>query len=98
MSDAIVAEPPGHRPLTLDLFRPPGAPPLLLVHGDADPIVVPVGQSRELYERLTAVGAPAELRVVPGADHCFAGADLPPLVDEGLSFLDRALDHHRDAR
>ncbi|MBO3743448.1 alpha/beta hydrolase [Actinoplanes flavus] len=68
----------------------PDAPPLLLVHGDQDR-VVPVGQSRELHERLTAVGAPAELRIVPGADHCFVGADLAPLVHEGLAFLDRHL-------
>ncbi|GGN76152.1 hypothetical protein GCM10010112_48120 [Actinoplanes lobatus] len=68
----------------------PNAPPLLLVHGDQDR-VVPVGQSRELHERLTAVGAPAELRIVPGADHCFVGADLAPLVHEGLAFLDRHL-------
>ncbi|MDI6102587.1 alpha/beta hydrolase [Actinoplanes sp. NEAU-A12] len=69
----------------------PDAPPLLIAHGEQDRIV-PVGQSRELHERLIAVGAPAELRIVPGADHCFVGADLVPLVDEGLTFLDRALD------
>ncbi|MEU8659391.1 alpha/beta hydrolase [Actinoplanes philippinensis] len=68
----------------------PDAPPLLLVHGEQDRIV-PVGQSRELYERLSALGAPAELRIVPGADHCFVGADLAPLVREGLDFLDRSL-------
>ncbi|MBW6433831.1 alpha/beta hydrolase [Actinoplanes hulinensis] len=68
----------------------PDAPPLLLVHGDQDR-VVPVGQSRELHERLTAVGAPAELHIVPGADHCFVGAGLAPLVHEGLTFLDRHL-------
>jgi acetyl esterase/lipase len=68
----------------------PDAPPLLVVHGEQDRIV-PVGQSRELYERLAAVGAPAELRIVPGADHCFVGADLAPLVQEGLTFLDRSL-------
>ncbi|MDR6322281.1 alpha/beta hydrolase [Actinoplanes couchii] len=68
----------------------PDAPPMLIVHGDQDR-VVPAGQSRELYGRLTAVGAPAELRIVPGADHCFVGADLGPLVREGLDFLNRVL-------
>ncbi|MEV4282940.1 alpha/beta hydrolase [Actinoplanes xinjiangensis] len=68
----------------------PDAPPLLIVHGDQDRIV-PVGQSRELYERLAALGAPVDLRIVPGADHCFVGADLAPLVQEGLDFLDRSL-------
>lgn len=71
----------------------PDSPPLLIVHGDQDR-VVPAGQSRELYGRLTAVGAPAELRIVPGADHCFVGADLVPLVQEGLDFLDRSLPQH----
>lgn len=71
----------------------PGAPPLLIVHGDQDR-VVPAGQSRELYGRLAAVGAPAELRIVPGADHCFVGADLVPLVQEGLDFLNRSLPEH----
>ncbi|WP_433794532.1 alpha/beta hydrolase fold domain-containing protein [Actinoplanes sp. CA-252034] len=68
----------------------PDAPPLLLVHGEQDRIV-PVGQSRELYERLHALGAPVELRTVPGADHCFVGADLGPLVQESLDFLARTL-------
>jgi acetyl esterase/lipase len=68
----------------------PDAPPLLVVHGDQDRIV-PVGQSRELHERLDAVGAPVELQIVPGADHCFVGADLAPLVHDGLAFLDRTL-------
>ena len=66
------------------------APPMLLAHGEEDRIV-PVGQSRELHDRLIALGAPAELHIVPGADHCFVGVDLDPLVTEGLQFLKRAL-------
>ena len=66
------------------------APPMLLVHGAEDRIV-PHGQSDELHDRLSALGAPCELHIVPGADHCFLGVDLAPLVHEGLQFLDRAL-------
>lgn len=65
-------------------------PPLLLVHGDDDRIV-PEAQSRELHERLLALGAQVELEIVPGADHCFVGADLNPLVDDAISFLRRSL-------
>ena len=67
-----------------------GAPPMLLVHGEEDRIV-PHGQSEELHARLTAAGARTELRIVPGADHCFLGVDAGPLVDEGIEFLNRAL-------
>jgi acetyl esterase/lipase len=67
-----------------------GGPPLLLVHGDDDR-VVPEGQSRELHERLAALGARVELEIVPDADHCFAGGDLDPLVDDALDFLRRSL-------
>jgi acetyl esterase/lipase len=66
------------------------SPPLLLVHGDDDR-VVPDGQSRELHERIVSRGGPAELEIVPGADHGFVGAELIPLVDDGLSFLSRVL-------
>ncbi|GIE98674.1 alpha/beta hydrolase [Paractinoplanes rishiriensis] len=66
------------------------APPLLLVHGDDDR-VVPDGQTRELHELLESLGAPVELEIVPGADHCFTGGDLTPLVADGLEFLGRSL-------
>ncbi|WP_436521225.1 alpha/beta hydrolase fold domain-containing protein [Actinoplanes sp. HUAS TT8] len=63
------------------------APPILLAHG-RDDRVVPATQSEELHERLAELGAPVTLRLVPGADHCFVGADLDPPVTE-------ALDHFR---
>lgn len=44
--------------------------PLLVFHGEDDP-VVPVGQSRVLVERIRAAGGPAELVVYPGAGHGF---------------------------
>ncbi len=67
------------------------APPLLLVHGTEDR-VIPAEQSSQLYERLVDLGAPAQLVIVPGADHCFVGVDVSPLVDEGIAFLRGAMD------
>ena len=66
------------------------APPMLLVHGGDDRIV-PAGQSEQLHHRLTEAGARAGLHIVPGADHCFVGADLDPLVTEALDFVNRSL-------
>ncbi|WP_327040741.1 alpha/beta hydrolase [Micromonospora ureilytica] len=66
------------------------APPMLLIHGDQD-LVVPVGQSEELAAALTAAGAEVELSVVRGADHCFAGVPLEPLIRDSLAFFTRAL-------
>ncbi|MCG5468134.1 alpha/beta hydrolase [Micromonospora sp. LAH09] len=66
------------------------APPMLLVHGDQD-VVVPVGQSEELATALGAVGAEVELSVVPGADHCFGGVPLEPVVRDSLAFFARVL-------
>ncbi|MFI6781452.1 alpha/beta hydrolase fold domain-containing protein [Micromonospora sp. NPDC050276] len=66
------------------------APPMLLIHGDQD-LVVPVGQSEELAVALAAVGAEVELSVVPGADHCFTGAPLEPLIRDTLAFFTRFL-------
>ncbi|MET9902892.1 alpha/beta hydrolase [Streptomyces sp. NPDC006446] len=50
----------------------PEAPPFLLVHGEDDSLVSPE-HSRRLAERLSEVGAPVELRLVPGADHVWHG-------------------------
>ncbi|MET8042057.1 alpha/beta hydrolase [Micromonospora sp. NPDC005215] len=66
------------------------APPMLLIHGDQD-VVVPVGQSEEFAAALTATGAEVELLVVPGADHCFGGVPLEPLVRDSLAFFNRVL-------
>ena len=43
-------------------------PPVLLVHGDADPIV-PFDQSERLYEALNNAGVPVELIRMPEAGH-----------------------------
>ncbi|MEW2427233.1 alpha/beta hydrolase [Micromonospora sp. NPDC047644] len=66
------------------------APPMLLIHGDQD-LVVPVGQSRELAAALTEAGTEVELSVVQGADHCFGGVPLEPLIGDTLAFFTRVL-------
>lgn len=64
-----------------------GAPPFLLVHGDAD-LAVPLHQSERLLAALDSVGAQAELAVVPGQGHMF-----PHLPEDDLDhWLDRTAD------
>jgi len=46
----------------------PRQPPYFIVHGTKDPLV-PVGQSKELAQRLQAAGTPARLVLVPNAGH-----------------------------
>jgi dipeptidyl aminopeptidase/acylaminoacyl peptidase len=63
------------------------SPPTMLLHGDADS-TVPVSQSVRMHERMTEVGVPSTLRIVPGADHCFEGYDdIPALIDESVAYL-----------
>jgi acetyl esterase/lipase len=67
------------------------APPILILHGTADP-VVPLEQSRRFAEALKKAGARYELVVVDGAPHSFhlqpKERDLRPVV---LGFFDRYL-------
>lgn len=48
------------------------APPFLLVHGEGDGLV-PCAHSQALAARLREAGAPADLRLVPSADHGWHG-------------------------
>ncbi|WP_164465889.1 alpha/beta hydrolase [Actinoplanes teichomyceticus] len=66
------------------------APPMLLVHGALDR-VVPAAQSRELHDRLAALGAPVTVRIIPGAGHRLTGADLTAPVTESLEHLVKTL-------
>jgi acetyl esterase/lipase len=71
-------------PLT---FARPDAPPVLLMHGDADNLV-PAAQSIRLATALRDAGAQVELDLVPGAGHVWAGAeDLDAIVRRSVSFL-----------
>lgn len=76
----------------------PGAPPVLIVHGERDS-VVPFSQATAMAEALKKAGSPYELVMVPGAGHgwglSFDGVasqrTLPVIVD----FLARVFKDHR---
>jgi acetyl esterase/lipase len=68
-------------------FARADAPPILLMHGEADDLVPPA-QSVRLAKALRDVGAPVELDLVPGARHVWADAeDVGAIVDRSVSFL-----------
>lgn len=77
--------------------------PLLMLHGEADTDVSPQ-QTRDLAERLAAVGANAEARFFPGGDHPlsnYAGG-YPDALDWFARYLggdgvDRTYAAHQDA-
>lgn len=76
-------------------FARADAPPLFLAHGSADRIVRP-SNSRNLARRLQQVGAPATLRIYPGASHVDLAASLSapfrgrtPALAESVAFLER---------
>jgi acetyl esterase/lipase len=50
------------------IYAQKGNPPFLIFHGDSDSMV-PVCQSRLLYQKLQEAGVPSELVVVPGGQH-----------------------------
>ena len=56
-----------------------GLPPVLTIHGDADP-VVPYSHATRLRDALTKVGSPNELVTVPGGGHgTFTAEQMVPL-------------------
>ena len=61
----------------------PKAPPFLIVHGDADP-VVPVEQAHLLYDALVKAGAPVEKLILNNAGHGLEplGGVMSPSVEE----------------
>jgi acetyl esterase/lipase len=75
----------------------PEAPPFLILHGDADPVVF-LHHSERLYQALMAVDVPAELVVVEGGGHSTdlfrAGAspNLEAITEMLLAFLQEHLD------
>ncbi len=71
------------------------APPMLLMHGTADTVVRPYN-SKKLAAKLTALGAPVELKLYPGKSHtdtikslspAFRGST--PALSDALAFLRR---------
>lgn len=86
---------PGEKPALARLASPVAhvdahAPPLLLLHGDADP-QMPLGQSRELHAAYTQAKRPVEFIVLPGSVH--GGKEFYDAVRLALvkEFLDKHL-------
>ncbi|MCX7885842.1 MAG: alpha/beta hydrolase, partial [Verrucomicrobiae bacterium] len=59
----------------------PDDPPFLIVHGDADP-VVPIHQSKLLFEALKKAGVPVRFHTIKGAGHGqgFGGREISEMV------------------
>lgn len=73
------------------------APRFLIVHGTNDK-VVPISQSKHLYDLLVQSGIDAEYVEIPGAKHGFTGLELPAknyAVIRGslTSFLEETIQH-----
>lgn len=71
------------------------APRFLFVHGTNDK-VVPISQSKGLYDLLVGSGIDAEYVTIPGARHGFIGPELPgdgykKIQDNLTSFLDETI-------
>jgi len=64
------------------------APPFLVIHGDADP-VVPVAQSERLVSALQAAGNTAELIVRAGGGHPWP--DVEPELNRLAEWFDKHL-------
>ncbi len=62
------------------------APPFLIFHGTADP-VVPAEQNLQLYDALQAAGAQADLYLVEGAGHASPEFFQPEIQQRILAFL-----------
>lgn len=67
-------------------YAHPGAPPFLIIHGDAD-TVVPLSQGELLYAALKRAGTDAELHVVKGAEHGSQSVITPEVRGRILAFL-----------
>ncbi len=67
-----------------------GMAPVLLLHGDADP-VVPVSEAHRAAELLQAAGVPHQVRIFPGQGHWFSGTAQFELLLTVGQFLTRHL-------
>ena len=65
-----------------------GDTPVLIVHGEADP-VVPVYHAQRLHDAAQSAGVPVTLVTVPGADHNTLLTDYPEAHDAIVAFIER---------
>lgn len=68
----------------------PDDPPMLLIHGDADPLA-DVAHVRRFEERLRRAGVPVETLVLAGAGHVLQGNDSNRAFQAAFDFLERNL-------
>ncbi len=74
-----------------DLFlRPETTPPVLILHGGADP-VVPVSEAHRLEAMLKRYGRPYEMWIYPGRGHQLTGPDFEDALRRTRDFLARHL-------
>ncbi|WP_165942672.1 alpha/beta hydrolase [Micromonospora sp. KC721] len=71
----------------------PGLPPTLILQGGRDS-VVPAAQATDLADRLTAVGVPNELVMLPATEHSFDGLYGGFATQVSRSAITRFLDRH----
>src|SRR5262249_24796177 len=65
-------------------------PPVLLLHGSADPIV-PVDDAYKTERLLKAKGYPFEMKIYPGEGHGFTGAAADDAAERTLQFFEQHL-------
>jgi dipeptidyl aminopeptidase/acylaminoacyl peptidase len=65
-----------------------GLPPILALHGDADPLV-PYGQSVNLTKAIRSAGGDAELVTVPAGKHGFTPEQMDTLWPQIFKWLKR---------
>lgn len=65
-------------------------PPVLILHGDADPIV-PVSEAERLVRLLQRTRTPFEKQIYRGAGHGFSGMTMLDAAQRTLSFLQKHL-------
>lgn len=71
-------------------YATPDDPPFLIIHGDADEVVLP-SQSESLYNALKRAGVDATLNVLKGAGH-FGVDGVSPLPNELAATMDAFFD------
>ena len=70
-----------------------GLPPVLTIHGDADP-TVPYSQSVRLHKALADAGVASELMTIPGGRHGFDCCTAPQRFDAYVKIREFLTRHH----
>lgn len=73
-------------------YATPDDPPFLIIHGDADQVVLPV-QSELLHQALKRAGVDSTLNIVKGAGH-FGVDGVSPLPNDLAAMMDAFFDKH----